>query len=389
MVAKKTARKLPEVFLSTTEMSAMVRRMVGRGELRKIGPRLYTPNQVDAPEVIVARNLWQVIGLLFPGAVVSHRTALTQKPTPGGTVFLTGAYDRTVQLPGASVRIIKGPGPLEGDNGYFGALYMASEPRALLECLSLARVRSSEASVVPRAEIETILERRLSFKGEAWINGVRDRARAIAPELGLQEAYEKLDRIIGALLGTRKDRMHAPTAIARAAGTPYDAARLERFVRLADALRLWPSVDRPDRVIRGPAFRNLAFFDAYFSNFIEGTEFEVEEAVDIVFENRIPAARPADAHDVWAPSASCPAATKWARAPPSWPATSRRSVRCWSRGTKRSCRAGRRRSPAASRRWPTARATRSSCTRSCWWGRCRGGWRSCPRSRTRSTRRCT
>jgi hypothetical protein len=297
MVAK-NPRPLPEIFLSDAETSAAVQRAVKRGEIRKIGPRLYTPNLTDVPEAIIGRNLWQVIGLLFPGAVVSHRTALTQKPTPGGTVFLTGAYDRTLRLPGTTVRILRGPGPLEGDGSYVGALYMASESRALLECLSLSRVRSTEASVVARAEVEEILERRFSFKGEAWINQVRDHARAIAPQLGLQGAYTKLDTIIGALLGTRKTKMSAPTAIARAAGVPYDAVRLERFTRLAGALRLWPSEDHPDAVVRGPAFQNLAFFDAYFSNFIEGTEFEVGEALEIVFENRIPAARPADAHDV-------------------------------------------------------------------------------------------
>lgn len=32
-----------------------------------------------------------------------------------------------------------------------------------------------------------------------------------------------------------------------------------------------------------PEPANLSFFEAYFSNFIEGTEFEVEEAADIVF----------------------------------------------------------------------------------------------------------
>jgi len=43
---------------------------------------------------------------------------------------------------------------------------------------------------------------------------------------------------------------------------------------------------------------NLPFFEAYFSNFIEGTEFEVSEAAEIVFEGRIPEQRPADAHDI-------------------------------------------------------------------------------------------
>ena len=48
----------------------------------------------------------------------------------------------------------------------------------------------------------------------------------------------------------------------------------------------------------GRAAINQAFFEAYFSNFIEGTEFAVDEASAIVFDGVIPANRPADAHDV-------------------------------------------------------------------------------------------
>src|SRR3546814_3295122 len=42
----------------------------------------------------------------------------------------------------------------------------------------------------------------------------------------------------------------------------------------------------------------FAFFEAYFSNFIEGTEFSVGEAREIVFEGTIPPERPEDAHDI-------------------------------------------------------------------------------------------
>jgi Fic family protein len=41
-----------------------------------------------------------------------------------------------------------------------------------------------------------------------------------------------------------------------------------------------------------------AFMEAYFSNFIEGAEFSIEEAVEIVFEGKMPEARPEDGHDV-------------------------------------------------------------------------------------------
>src|SRR5260370_7144152 len=70
------------------------------------------------------------------------------------------------------------------------------------------------------------------------------------------------------------------------------------FDSLVAELRSWPAVDRPRVGVKEGAFDIEAFFDAYFSNYIEGTEFEVDEAVGIVFEHRIPAQRPKDAHDI-------------------------------------------------------------------------------------------
>ena len=42
----------------------------------------------------------------------------------------------------------------------------------------------------------------------------------------------------------------------------------------------------------------LPFFEAYFSNYIEGTTFSVEEARRIAIDGEVPPERPADAHDV-------------------------------------------------------------------------------------------
>ncbi len=71
----------------------------------------------------------------------------------------------------------------------------------------------------------------------------------------------------------------------RTAERPYDAARLELFQTLLQDLNVWPAIDRTDDALAGPRFTNISFFDAYFSNYIEGTEFEVEEALGIVLEN--------------------------------------------------------------------------------------------------------
>ena len=52
----------------------------------------------------------------------------------------------------------------------------------------------------------------------------------------------------------------------------------------------WPAITSSHVGLRGPR--------ACFSNFIEGTEFAIDEAVDIVFRGAVPSERPADAHDI-------------------------------------------------------------------------------------------
>ena len=73
---------------------------------------------------------------------------------------------------------------------------------------------------------------------------------------------------------------------------------MELLDRLFRALRNRPPSFRPAPPRTEPGRTSLAFFEAYFSNFVEGTEFLVEEAIRIVFEGEIPQHRPADAHDV-------------------------------------------------------------------------------------------
>ena len=66
---------LQEVFISERDTSRAVSRMIQQGTARKIGPRLYTSNMSESVEVIVARNRWQIVGMLVPGGVIGFRTA--------------------------------------------------------------------------------------------------------------------------------------------------------------------------------------------------------------------------------------------------------------------------------------------------------------------------
>ena len=88
---------------------------------------------------------------------------------------------------------------------------------------------------------------------------------------------------------------------ARAAGHEYDPDQVTRFDELARFLAAVPQdLELPAELPALPGERetSLPFFEAYFSNFIEGTEFSVDEAEAIVVSGDIPANRPEDAHDV-------------------------------------------------------------------------------------------
>ena len=286
-----------EVFLGTAEGALTLHRQVEAGTLRRISKGLYTTNLSDDLAAVVVRNLWRVVDLLVPGAVVAYRTAFEMRPTKG-RVYLVGRGRNEIKLPGLEIRVSKGPGPLPGDAPYLTNLHLASRPRALLECLKPTRARGGVARGLDRATIEERLDRELRISGEARLNLLRDEARALASKLDAEKEFEILDAMIGTLLGTRKAALTSPVAVARAAGEPYDPQRLELFQTLHAALVQWSARPRPDVLPTDREFVNIAFFDAYFSNFIEGTKFQVGEAREIVFEGKIPAGRPREAHDV-------------------------------------------------------------------------------------------
>lgn len=291
--------ELPEAFVSHTGISRAVSRGVKAGKLRKLASRLYTRNLDDSPEDIVRRNLWGIVAGYFPGALVADRTALEAAPASDGSLCLVSGQGRAVELPGVVLRPRRGPGPIASDMPFVGGLYLSSRPRAYLENMRPSRARGGRVPrTLRRVEVEERLDRLTRTAGEAAVNTLRDEAREIAVELDQEREAEQLDSLIGTLLGTRRSRLDSPVAIARGRGRPYDPDRMELFDRLHRALRNRSPSFRPAPPRTESGRTTLAFFEAYFSNFVEGTEFLVEEAIRIVFEGEIPRHRPADAHDV-------------------------------------------------------------------------------------------
>ncbi len=177
----------------------------------------------------------------------------------------------------------------------FVELFMAGPARIVLDNLRRSRARSGVARTLRREELEAYLDRIAQLRGERELNELRDEARAIAPALGAEEQLATLETLIGALLGSRAAAQQTRAAKARRAGLPFDTERLHLFEVLRGELARQQFAERP---APPDPERLQAFFEAYFSNWIEGTRFAVEEAEEIVFRGEVPAQRPADAHDV-------------------------------------------------------------------------------------------
>lgn len=288
------------VFASSNpEVSHVISRLAKEGKLRKIAPRLYTTNLIDSPEGIIRRNILNILMWRFPGAVISHRSAREMRMTDEGYFFLTGTYNRKItDLPGVTVVVCKGPEADKGDT-VFGQMFIAGEYRWMLENMQESRRTAEESKTLPVDVIEKKLGSVLLASGEDGLNAYRDALRETSERLGMHKEFKKINVIISALLATHDAKM-LKTSFAQSlsVGMKYDEKRKQLFETLYDALQERHFVSRKIRTQTEEEYRDIAFFESYFSNYIEGTEFEVGEAKQIV-ETGIPVAnRREDSHDI-------------------------------------------------------------------------------------------
>ncbi|MCM1071903.1 MAG: Fic family protein, partial [Alistipes timonensis] len=120
-----------------------------------------------------------------------------------------------------------------------------------------------------------------------------------AEELEMPTEFAKINSIISALLSTHDAKvLSTDSAKALAAGNPFDPARVELFEILFEAIKDRYFVIRNNRNTDEESFRLFSFFESYFSNYIEGTEFEIDEAKAIVDSGIPMPRRDEDSHDI-------------------------------------------------------------------------------------------
>jgi hypothetical protein len=295
---------------AASQRSTAISRDVKAGRLRKLASKIYTDDLKAPAEDIILRHRLEIAAHFYPGAVISHRSVLEAgQAGAGGRLHLSVSSPSTPvrSLPGLEIRAWQGPDPQPEDvRTVFdndAPLFTACQARAVLENLQIARARGDdEPKTLSREALEQWIEHKVRLLGGlAWLDQLQAQATILSARFGWMREQAELDKLVAAFKGVSSaPRLRSEVARARATGKPYDPERLELFRGLharlaAEAFRALPAPAESE-------FDNRAFWEAYFSNFIEGTRFTVEEAQVLVYDGeaaqRLEAERPDDAHDV-------------------------------------------------------------------------------------------
>lgn len=289
-----------EIVFAGDMPSQTISDMVRRGDLRPLARGIYTTDTTSGPEAVVARHWHTIVGHEFPDAVITDRSALTGGRIDGYLYVSRDGRPRELALPGLEVLARRGAGPLDGDLQLPGGLWQASRARALVENMRSSRSRGGRPRrTLDDHEIDAWIERLCRLEGEERLTEYRRQAERLALQLDVAaDRIAALGRKIGAAIGSQQIPTASRALAARQAGLPFDPGRIERFNALAVALRSAAPQSRHGLPLSSTAFSVQAFWEAYFSNYIEGTTFTVDEAKSIVFDGALVANRTADSHDI-------------------------------------------------------------------------------------------
>ncbi len=276
---------------------------MAEGRIRRLAPRLYTADLVSDPVEIATENRWYILGRLLPGAVIVDRSAAEGGKVVDGLLYVATEERRTaLKLPGMEVRIRSSnmSDEIADDLPWSHGLRMSRPARVLVDNLAPSRSSGGRAArTLSRAELEDWLADKAVVWEERRIDRLREEAVELVKAIGASDQVDDVNGLFERLAGREPLRSNTGELFqAVVHGKGWDERRVEMFRRLARGLAEHSDPDVPAFLPGGRYNPELPFFESYFSNYIEGTVFTVEEARQIIETQEPPASRPADGHDI-------------------------------------------------------------------------------------------
>lgn len=264
------------------------------GAIRALYRGVWT-DQVDEPPEAVVQQHWQtIVAHLLPNAVITDRSAFALAPI-NGELFVSHKRSTPLALPGLTVypdgKADNGAGGPDTFRVADGALFGVNRTRALIDN---AELRGRPPAVPRRFNTEELHDRITHIVTTSTASQVRHMIGDVQANAN-KVAAERIVTIIEAAQGLRSlpTSSHALSAAQR--NEPYDHARVALFRQLAADLQDSPPVMHLITDVDRAAY--VPFYEAYFSNYIEGSTLNVDEARRVIFDNA-DVGKPKDAHDM-------------------------------------------------------------------------------------------
>ena len=287
-------------FVTDDDTQRELRNAYRAGKLFRIRKGIYIDTDNEGIKNKTIFSQWyRIAQFLFKGSIAAFRTADELRPVNGRIYLLAeGLKRRTVKV--GPVEFIVDTGNTNVGVEPFQPEMMRSNPaRLLLENLSPSRAKVEIKKTLGKDWVEAQLVQEIERRGENGVNQLRDEARVIADTLNYKDEFDVLNKMISALLNTHpaKGVLQTRIGMARAEGNPYDEERIQRFDAFAEYLSQVNLTTIPYKYEKA-SWRHLTSFESYFSNYIEGTEFTIDEAEAIAFSGKEDNERHEDSHDI-------------------------------------------------------------------------------------------
>lgn len=298
---KNGAAALAEIVFGSANSgeSKRIQQLVRKGLAYKIAPRVYTTNLADNTHAIVRRNWFRILAHLYPGAVLSHRSALECKPTPNGHIYLTYLYNKVVELPGLTIHLFKGKGPILDDQPFFEKLFRSQDARAFLENCMPIRKSEEAAKTLKFEEIAQKLAEIHQIHSNSALIRLKEQARVLAPMLGLEKEFKQLSLIINAEINESADKAKRHSGLlSNLLGNPFHLPTIQLMEGLYMALAGKNFPLYTDLNTATVTYQHFAFFESYFSQYLAGNEFELAEARHIIETGTVVGGRKEDGEDL-------------------------------------------------------------------------------------------
>ena len=318
------------VFFDDAASAATLSKAVAEKRIRRLAPRIYSADLESSDDDIISKNCWKIVAKFLPDALIADRTAAEDGRVIDGRLFVVADTRRkTIRLPGLEVHIRPGhpyetPHQAVADTVWAEGLRLSSAPRTLLDNLEDSRQHGRGPSrTLKLAELEDWLARKSIVWDRARMERLCDETVALAQSLGHDERIPTVRRLFDQMTGHEPVRPRAGQLfLALRRGEAWDEHRAAMFEQVREALHRTEEWGVPTALPASTEANELAFYEtyfahgngygtvplhvpeelpfyeSYFSNYIEGTEFTLEEARKIIDSQQPPATRPADGHDI-------------------------------------------------------------------------------------------